>query len=673
MKLRTDYQDIDIAGDKNNVQEVLNSILDDSHVVNTDFIKSLRTFTDKVVEPEDGADYDYRLTYDIVSTGYNKDHPLGAQRLSQASGMENEDFTGTMHDLFYRYVDPDNAETKTDISGMKKKLGKIPFEGDAPTPDEVLKAFNKTNGTNISNKEADVTDIDDISATITITKSSNYKGSIDVTFEQGTATKTDIKDVIKVKELGEFDKQPASKDILAAINTANPDAKLKSSDVTIGSIDDVSAKVTGQGDYTGEVKVTFTIKDTPTPPDLKKLSEDLTEPNIGTIKDEEEQTILDAVKEANPNVVISELTANSTNDGHADISVKSGSEVYEPDTMQVNYELEKKDIADVISDTPLGELTDNNDDTIVTEINNVNSTNLKLNTDISISDKTETGATITGMGSYTGTTTVEYTIKDTPEPVELNTVVNDTELGELADYNSETIKAEVVAQNEGIDETQIEVTGEPTETEATISAVEGSEKYTGSVNVSYTVKEPDPEPTPLENAIGTKELGDVEAIDKDSILAKVKEFNPDLVKDQIEIKEDPTETQATISAIADSTVYSGDAVVTYTYKPADTRQDLKTLIVEPNLGDIQTDDDTSILAAVTAKNPDVTIDPNEVKLVTTADGNNGQSVITANDDSEVYKGTVTVTFTLPDKRTDITTLFDETNVTDIDDASAETI
>ncbi|KAJ3634448.1 hypothetical protein Zmor_016473 [Zophobas morio] len=78
--------------------------------------------------------------------------------------------------------------------------------------------------------------------------------------------------------------------------------------------------------------------------------------------------------------------------------------------------------------------------------------------------------------------------KPDPEPCQpLNEVIKTTTLGQLADNTSSTILNKVKDLNSNVDMSQIEVTGNPSKTGATIAAKDGSTIYSGSVNVTFTI------------------------------------------------------------------------------------------------------------------------------------------------------------------------------------------
>jgi hypothetical protein len=95
----------------------------------------------------------------------------------------------------------------------------------------------------------------------------------------------------------------------------------------------------------------------------------------------------------------------------------------------------------------------------------------------------------------TASTVLKGTItNETAAPIEktdLADAVKVTKLGEITDTNTATILAAINAANKGLDltEADVEITPNKDNESATVKATDASENFTGSVDVTFTVKE----------------------------------------------------------------------------------------------------------------------------------------------------------------------------------------
>ncbi|MBW3059311.1 DUF3688 domain-containing protein [Spiroplasma poulsonii] len=70
-------------------------------------------------------------------------------------------------------------------------------------------------------------------------------------------------------------------------------------------------------------------------------------------------------------------------------------------------------------------------------------------------------------------------------PKQLSELINNTDLGNIDNNSDEKIKAKIIEKNSlAIDFSQVKITGK-TDTQATLSAIEGSKSYKGSVDIKY--------------------------------------------------------------------------------------------------------------------------------------------------------------------------------------------
>jgi hypothetical protein len=154
--------------------------------------------------------------------------------------------------------------------------------------------------------------------------------------------------------------------------------------------------------------------------------------------------------------------------------------------------VEVKDLKDVVKTLELGTIADKEPATILAAINKANSSNL-TDADVTIKATSDTEATVTPKEDSKlvkgDAVTVTFKIGAEDKTVELNTIIKDgTNLGEIATPDEAGVKAALTKNFAELNQDEITISVDTDNSTATISAKENSTVYTGSVNVTFTVK-----------------------------------------------------------------------------------------------------------------------------------------------------------------------------------------
>jgi 5S rRNA maturation endonuclease (ribonuclease M5) len=453
---------------------------------------------------------------------------------------------------------------------------------------------------------------------------------------------------------------------LNAVKSKN--SGLNIDEVEIKDIKDKSATVATKSSstvYTGSVNVTFT-----TTPDVttKPLTDDLTEADLGDIKDNKETTILDAVKAKNTAVDETQLEVANITDKGATINVIKDSKVYDAgDTVNVTYTVTPttKDLSEDITTKTLVNPLDNFEDTTILAAVKAENPELVEDEVEVVEGATDTTATIKvkdGSEVYIagGTVDVTYTVTPTTKALSED-ITTKTLVNPLDNFEDTTILAAVKAENPELVEDEVEVVEGATDTTATIKVKDGSEVYIagGTVDVTYTVT---PTTKALSEDITTKTLvNPLDNFEDTTILAAVKAENPELVEDEVEVVEGATDTTATIKVKDGSEVYTAGGTVDVTYTVTPTTKALSEDITTKTLvNPLDNFEDTTILAAVKAENPELVED--EVEVVEGA--TDIAATIKVKDGSEVYTAgdTVDVTYTVKTSEVELNTIIPDGTV-----------
>ncbi len=632
-ELSSDYN---AAFDGQNAKYIaaLEEIFDQEKVVRTPFIQKLLK--------ADFYDNDKStIGYDIQKTG----QVLGGGSLVRDGDhkVKPDVVDKNLSDYFYEKVakpDEKPVDNRVALSTVitSKNLDEL-ANNDADT---ILKAV-KSKNSDLSIDEVEVKDIKDKSATVAAKSGSTvYTGSVSVTF---TTTPVDttkpLTADLTVVELGDI-KDNKEATILAAVkakNAAVDETQLEVADITNKGATINVIKDSKVYDAGGSVSVTYTVT-----PDVttKPLTDDLTDVELGDIKDNKETTILAAVKAKNTAVDETQLEVVDITDTGATINVVSGSTVYDADgNVPVTFAIipASKPLTDDLTDVELGDIKDNKEATILAAVKAKNTA--VDETQLEVADITDIGATInviSGSTVYDADGSVPVTFAIIPASKPLTDDLTDVELGDIESNDETTILAAVKAKNAAVDETQLEV-ADITDTGATINVIKDSKVYDagGSVPVTFAII---PASKPLTDDLTDVELGDIESNDETTILAAVKAKNTAVDETQLEVA-DITDTGATINVISGSTVYDADGSVPVTFAIIPASKPLTDDLTVVDLGDIESNDETTILAAVKAKN--TAVDETQLEVVDITDTGATINVISG---STVYDadGSVPVKF-----------------------------
>jgi aspartate carbamoyltransferase regulatory subunit len=592
-ELSSDYN-VEFDGQNAKYIAALEEIFDQEKVVRTPFIQKLLK--------ADFYDNDKStIGYDIQKTG----QVLGGGSLVRDGDhkVKPDVVDKNLSDYFYEKVakpDEKPVDNRVALSTVitSKNLDEL-ANNDADT---ILKAV-KSKNSDLSIDEVEVKDIKDKSATVAAKSGSTvYTGSVSVTF---TTTPVDttkpLTADLTVVELGDI-KDNKEATILAAVkakNAAVDETQLEVADITNKGATINVIKDSKVYDAGGSVSVTYTVT-----PDVttKPLTDDLTDVELGDIKDNKETTILAAVKAKNTAVDETQLEVADITDTGATINVVSGSTVYDADgNVPVTFAIipASKPLTDDLTDVELGDIKDNKEATILAAVKAKNTA--VDETQLEVADITDTGATInviSGSTVYDADGSVPVTFAIIPASKPLTDDLTDVELGDIESNDETTILAAVKAKNAAVDETQLEV-ADITDTGATINVIKDSKVYDagGSVPVTFAII---PASKPLTDDLTDVELGDIESNDETTILAAVKAKNVAVDETQLEVA-DITDTGATINVISGSTVYDADGSVPVTFAIIPASKPLTDDLTVVDLGDIESNDETTILAAVKAK------------------------------------------------------------------------
>jgi aspartate carbamoyltransferase regulatory subunit len=639
-ELSSDYN-VEFDGQNAKYIAALEEIFDQEQVVRTPFIQKLLK--------ADFYDNDKStIGYDIQKTG----QVLGGGSLVRDGDhkVKPDVVDKNLSDYFYEKVakpDEKPVDNRVALSTVitSKNLDEL-ANNDADT---ILKAV-KSKNSDLSIDEVEVKDIKDKSATVAAKSGSTvYTGSVSVTF---TTTPVDttkpLTADLTVVELGDI-KDNKEATILAAVkakNAAVDETQLEVADITNKGATINVIKDSKVYDAGGSVSVTYTVT-----PDVttKPLTDDLTDVELGDIKDNKEATILAAVKAKNTAVDETQLEVADITDTGATINVISGSTVYDADgSVPVTFAIipASKPLTDDLTDVELGDIKDNKEATILAAVKAKNTA--VDETQLEVADITDTGATInviSGSTVYDADGSVPVTFAIIPASKPLTDDLTDVELGDIESNDETTILAAVKAKNAAVDETQLEV-ADITDTGATINVIKDSKVYDagGSVPVTFAII---PASKPLTDDLTDVELGDIESNDETTILAAVKAKNVAVDETQLEVA-DITDTGATINVISGSTVYDADGSVPVTFAIIPASKPLTDDLTDVELGDIKDNKEATILAAVKAKN--TAVDETQLEVVDITDTGATINVISG---STVYDadGSVPVKFKVAEAST----------------------
>ncbi|QEH61798.1 hypothetical protein SCHIN_v1c06010 [Spiroplasma chinense] len=326
-------------------------------------------------------------------------------------------------------------------------------------------------------------------------------------------------------------------------------------------------------------------------------------------------------------------------------------------------------IGNYIPQSDLGEIKEINEQNIK-EVLLAKNSNLK-ESDFTISKIGNNGAVVNSIKDsnyYYGKQNIQYSKAGVPDTrIDLATVITSNSLGELDKNDESTIISKIAALNSSLDKSEIQITN-ITNTGAKVTPKLNSAKYKGSVNVTFTIKETQPEPEPgdklveLSTIIKSTTLGELENNSSSTIISKVKSLNSDLDTSQIEVA-NISDTGATIKSISNSTKYTGNVSVKYSLKETETPDpdafDLSSL-KGIALGALTSDSDISILNEFFNKNWELGTAGIKTADVKVIDKTVNSAVIIAN--STKVKNSIKISFAVDNGKTSIPELIVNRNL-----------
>jgi hypothetical protein len=634
---------VGFEGQNDTYIKALEKIFDQEQVVHTAFIN-------KLLSTDFYANKDNVLGYDIQKTGKtlgktslvrNADHKVNANVADK-----------NLSDYFYEKVakpDEKPVDNRVDLASVitTTDLGNLVDNNSATIMDAVKKA-----NSGLNTNEVEIKNITETSAVVAAKSGSTvYTGdSVTVTFKVvAPVEKTDLS-TIATKELGDIPNADAAT-IVEAMNTANDGLNLTEADVDVTPNDDktgatVKAK-DGSENFTGSVEVTFKVV---APVEKTDLSQIATK-ELGDIPNTDAVTIVEAMNAANDGLNLTEddvdITPNDDKTG-ATVKAKDGSENF-TGSVEVAFKvvapIEKTDLS-TIATKELGDIPNTDAATIVEAMNTANDGLGLTETDVDVTPNDDkTGATVKAKDeseNFTGSVEVTFKVVAPVEKTDLSTIAT-KELGPIADTNAATIVEAMNTANDGLNltEADVDITPNGDNTGATVKAKDESEKFTGSVDVTFTIKKD-------LSTIATKDLGTIDNTDAATIVEAMNTANDglNLTEADVDITPNGDNTGATVKAKDESENFTGSVDVTFTL-PSDESVDINTIITADNsdLGEIVTPDESGIKAGLTAKIPKLNQDQ-----VTITPVDDTSATIAPIEGSTVYTGSpVTVTFTLPAK------------------------
>ncbi|ATI74143.1 hypothetical protein [Mesoplasma florum] len=378
----------------------------------------------------------------------------------------------------------------------------------------------------------------------------------------------------------------------------------------------------------------------------KKLSDDVSERNLGLLnKKPNEENILQKVSELNPELIteeveVKDIDLHGPNDknikiGSAKIYVKTNSNFYTGESVDISFEIiDRVDLKDVIRNIELGEIQSNEEENILQKVSELNPELITEEVevkDIDLHGPNDKNIKIGSAKIYVKTNSNFYTGESVDisfeiiDRVDLKDVIRNIELGEIQSNEEENILQKVSELNpelitEEVEVKDIDLHG-PNDKNIKIGSAKiyvktNSNFYTGeSVDISFEIIDR----VDLKDVIRNIELGEIQSNEEENILQKVSELNPELITEEVEVKDidlhGPNDKNIKIGSAkiyvkTNSNFYTGESV-DISFEIID-RVDLKDVIRNIELGEIQSNEEENILQKVSELNPKLKTDQLEI-------------------------------------------------------------
>ncbi|AUB31696.1 glycosyl hydrolase family 18 protein [Spiroplasma floricola] len=371
-----------------------------------------------------------------------------------------------------------------------------------------------------------------------ITKSSaivsginKYNGNVTVSFS--IRNRVELSTILTNTNLGVLNSKD-SKTIKKSIIEKNQN--LTEDDFMLESISMNSAVAVGINNYIGKVNVLFQLS--AVKPDSIQLKEAIKQTNLGTIVSSEPEEILKGLKIKNPNIDTNFLGVrwNGANGGNGwgnvyslDKSVyidvqDSGVDV----SFTVDESLESTPLSQVITNTNLGMINSNDQNTILQVVKQKNSSlETKYVEVINIGDN-QAIIKSTNIRKYKGQVSVKFTI-DTSNAMDLANVVTNRTLGLINSNDQDALKSAVYNKNQQLDINSIKFIDILADSALIVST--NPAKYKGNVRVTFSVDNSNA--IDLKTVISKTNLGGIPDSYQSSIKRTLKYLNSSLDESSI--------------------------------------------------------------------------------------------------------------------------------------------
>ncbi|WAN63592.1 hypothetical protein RS022_07710 [Candidatus Phytoplasma rubi] len=369
-----------------------------------------------------------------------------------------------------------------------------------------------------------------------IITSKDFEGKVLVTYNiKKNITQTPkLKDVLKITELGTLDDFNIQT-IIEQIKKINPN--LNKNNIQVEKIISNKEAIIFSKDFEGKVLVTYNIKKniTQTP----KLKDVLKKTELGTLDVFNIQTIIEQIKKINPNlnknnIQVEKIISNKeaiifSKDFEGKVSVTYNIKQNIPQTSKLK---------DFLKTTELGTLDVFNIQTIINKIKNLNP--ILDKNELRFDETPNLQEAIITSKDFEGKVLVTYNIKkNITQTPKLKDVLKKTELGTLDDFNIQTIINKIKNLNPILDKNELRFDEMPNLQEAIIT----SKDFEGKVLVTYNIKKIPSQITSqisqqtfrLKDVLKTTKLGIFDEINNQIIIAKIKNLNPILDKNDLQV------------------------------------------------------------------------------------------------------------------------------------------
>ncbi|ASZ09376.1 hypothetical protein CK556_03415 [Mesoplasma chauliocola] len=699
-----------------------------SSVIKTKALEEIEVAHDATLSEQNILDALVEKNLGLVTTGLNVEGTLSNDSKSaiikagQDSEYKDTSAAGVEVTFTVKVLPVPLIDLATDLSITS--LGNIDLQEAAkvPSKDQVLGVLKTESvNSNLKTSEIEITNITTEGATVIVNAESKVynQGSIDVTFTVSNpqVDKVDLATDLSITSLGNIDLQEAAKvpskdQVLGVLKTESVNSNLKTNEIEITNITTEGATVIVNAESKvynqGSIDVTFTVSN----PQVDKvdLATDLSITSLGNIDLQEaakvpsKDQVLGVLKteSVNSNLKTSEIEITNITTEGATVIVNAESKVYNQGSIDVTFtvsnpQVDKVDLATDLSITSLGNIdlqeaakVPSKDQVLgVLKTESVNS-NLKTN-EIEITNITTEGATVIVNAESKvynqGSIDVTFTVSNPQvDKVDLATDLSITSLGNIdlqeaakvpsKDQVLGVLKTESV--NSNLKTSEIEITNITTEGATVIVNAESKVYNQGSIDVTFTVSNPQVDKVDLATDLSITSLGNIDLQEaakvpsKDQVLGvlKTESVNSNLKTNEIEITNITTEG-ATVIVNAESKVYNqGSIDVTFTVSnPQVDKVDLATDLSITSLGNIDLQEAAKVpskdqvLGVLKTESVNSNLKTSEIEITNiTTEG----ATVIVNAESKVYnQGSIDVTFTVSNPQVDKVDLATDLSITSL--------